>query len=154
VRKLALACIATVAVADYVIHRTNPSWFALGPFDHAAHVATAALFMPQDRPAGWKAGYLAGSLLPDVDHVPVALRDPEPGQPRPRTHSFLSLGPALLGSPAVAAGMATHYLRDLSLEPGVPFFGGRHLRLPYAAYALLLAVAAYWKGCGGSRSSS
>jgi hypothetical protein len=143
VRRLPLTCIATIAAADYVIHRKDPSWFAVGPLDHAAHLATAALLLPRGRSRGWKVSFVAGSLLPDIDHVPLAFQDPEPGDPRPPTHSMLALGPALLGSPATAAGMATHYLRDLALGPGVPAFGGKHIRFPYGAYALLVLTAAY-----------
>ena len=142
-RLLPLACLATVAAADYVIARRGPSWFAIGPIDHAAHLATAALLMPRARSRGWRVSFLAGAVLPDIDHVPLAFRDPEPGDPRPQSHSVLALGPALLGSPATAAGMATHYVRDLALEPGVPLLGGRHLRVPYGAYALLILASAY-----------
>jgi hypothetical protein len=148
--RLALACLATVVAADYVIHTRSPSWFAIGPLDHAAHLATAALLLP----AGWsrprQASFMAGSLLPDVDHVPLAFQDPEPGDPRPRTHSLIALGPALLSSRSTAAGMAAHYVRDLALEPGVPFLGGRHLKAPYTLYAALIGVAAYWKACAPS----
>jgi hypothetical protein len=139
----ALACLATIAAADYVIARRNPSWFAVGPLDHAAHLATAALLLPRGRSRGWSASFLAGSLLPDIDHVPLAFQDPEAGDPRPRTHSVLAAGPALLRSRATAAGMATHYARDLALEPGLPLLGGKHLRVPYAAYAVLLLATAY-----------
>ena len=141
--RLALACLGVVAAADYVIQRRGPTWFQIGPLDHAAHLATAALLMPPGRPRGWAVSFMAGALLPDIDHVPLAFRDPEVGDPRPRTHSLIALGPALLGSRSTAAGMATHYVRDLAMEPGVPLLGGRHLRGPYGAYALLLLAAAY-----------
>jgi hypothetical protein len=154
VRRLALACLATIAAADYVIHRKDPGWFAIGPMDHAAHLATAALLLPRGRPAAWRVSFMAGSLLPDIDHVPLAFQDPEVGDPRPRTHHLIALGPALLGSRSTAGGMATHYARDLALEPGVPFLGGRHLRIPYAGYALLVLAAAYWNACGRPRCSS
>lgn len=139
----ALACLAVVAAADYVIHRRDPSWFAIGPLDHAAHVATAALLLPSGRSRGWRANYFIGSLAPDIDHVPMAFGDPHAGDPRPATHSVMSMGPALVGAPSVAAGMAAHYVRDLALEPGVPLLGGRHLKVPYGAYALLLLASAY-----------
>jgi hypothetical protein len=139
----ALACLATIAVADHVIKRREPSWFAIGPLDHAAHLATAALLAPRGRSVAWRAAFMAGALLPDIDHVPLAFQDPEAGDPRPRTHSLLAVGPALLGSRPLAAGMAAHYVRDLALDPGVPLLGGRHLRVPYGAYALLVLTAAY-----------
>jgi hypothetical protein len=144
----------TIAAADYVIHRREPSWFAIGPLDHAAHLATALLLLPPGWPRPRQASFMAGSLLPDVDHVPLAFQDPEAGDPRPRTHSLIALGPALLGSRSTAAGMAAHYVRDLALEPGVPFLGGRHLKAPYAAYALLVAAAAYWRTCDSPPSRS
>ena len=142
-RRLALGCLATIAAADYVIQRKDPSWFATGPLDHAAHLATAALLMPRGRSRGWRASFMAGSLLPDIDHVPLAFMNPERGDPRPRSHSVLALGPVLLGSRSTAAGMATHYARDLALDPGVPLLGGRHLRAPYLAYAVLILATAY-----------
>ena len=142
-RRLALACLGTIAAADYVIHTRDPSWFAIGPLDHAAHLATAALLLPPGRSRAWNVSFLAGALLPDIDHVPLAFKDPVPGDPRPETHSAIAIGPALLGSRSTAAGMATHYLRDLALEPGVPLLGGRHLRVPYGAYALLILALAY-----------
>jgi hypothetical protein len=143
VRRLALACLGTIAAADYVIHTKDPSWFAIGPLDHAAHLATAALMLPPRRSRAWKTSFMAGALLPDIDHVPLAFQDPEAGDPRPRTHSVIAIGPALLGARSVAAGMAAHYLRDLALEPGVPLLSGRHLRVPYGAYALLILALAY-----------
>ncbi len=42
-------------------------------FDHPAHVATAMLLQPKADPA-----YLVGSLLPDLDHIPLALRSCTP----------------------------------------------------------------------------
>jgi hypothetical protein len=145
VPRLALGCLATIAVADYVIHRKDPSWFAIGPLDHAAHLATAALLLPRGRSRGWKASFLAGAILPDLDHVPLAFQDPEPGDPRPRSHSLLSVAPAAAGSRSTAAGMLTHFARDLALEPGLPLLWPlrqRALRVPYAAYAAVTVAAA------------
>lgn len=156
--RVALACLGTIAVADYVIHHKEPGWFAIGPLDHAAHLATALLLMPPGRPREWQISYMAGALLPDVDHVPLAFQDPKPGDPRPPTHSLVSLGPAVIGSRACAAGMAAHYARDLALDPGVPFLGGRHLRVPYGVYAagvtaLALLRAARDSGAPAAASS-
>jgi hypothetical protein len=145
VPRLALGCLATIAVADYVIHRKDPSWFAIGPLDHAAHLATAALLLPRGRSRAWKASFLAGAILPDLDHVPLAFQDPEPGDPRPRSHSLLSVAPAAAGSRSTAAGMLTHFARDLALEPGLPLLWPlrqRALRVPYAAYAAVTVAAA------------
>jgi hypothetical protein len=141
VRRLPLACLATIAVADYVILRHTPRWHAIALFDHPAHAATAILLAGPDR--GTDPVYLAGSLLPDVDHIPMALRSPTAGDPRPRTHSLYAPLAAAPFSRKLAAGMLAHFVRDMALDPGVPLFGGRPYRLPYGAYAVLLLAAAY-----------
>jgi hypothetical protein len=138
-----LGCLATIAVADYFIHRRRLSWIEVGLFDHPAHVATAVLL--RTRP---NATYLAGSLLPDLDHIPLALRtvQPEPGDPRPVTHCLLPIAPVGAVNRDMAAGMLAHFVRDLGVGTGVPLLwplSGRHVRVPYAAYAVLLLAAAY-----------
>ncbi len=138
-RRLALACVATIAVADYVIKRRDPPWLVVGLFDEPAHVATAVLL--KRRPSR---AYLAGALLPDLDLVPSAFGTPAPGDPRPKTHSIYPLIPAMLVSRDLAAGMLAHYVRDLALDPGLPLLGGsRHFRVPYGAYAVLVLASAY-----------
>jgi hypothetical protein len=147
VRRLPLACLATIAVADYVIHRHPPRWHAIALFDHPAHVATALLLGDTD-PV-----YLAGSLLPDVDHIPTALGEPQIGDPRPNTHSFLVLAAMTAASRRLGAGAATHFLRDLALEPGVPLLwpvASRSFRIPYRAYAGALIAVAVWRSRPGS----
>lgn len=144
-RRVAVACIATIAVADHVIHRKAPSWFAVGPLDHAAHLATAALLIPPGRSRGWALSFMAGSLLPDIDHVRLAFQDPVVGDPRPRSHALLSVAPVALGSTPTALGMLAHFARDISVEPGLPLLwplSERHLKLPYGAYAGALSVIA------------
>ena len=143
--RLALACLATIGVADYVILRRPPRWHAIALFDHPAHIATAALLMPRDRSRYWKASFLAGALLPDVDHLPLAVQDPEPGDPRPETHTVFAVAPVALRSRATAAGMLTHLMRDLALDPGVPLFwplSKRERRIPYGAYVAVMTVRA------------
>ncbi len=154
-RHLALACVATVAVADYVIHRRDLSWFQTGPLDHAAHLATTALLIPPGKSRPWVTSFLVGSVLPDLDHVPLAVQGPEVGDPRPRSHSLLSLAPAALGSPATALGMLTHYARDAALEPGLPLLWpltGRHVRVPYGVYAAAIIVLAASRAAPGSKA--
>jgi membrane-bound metal-dependent hydrolase YbcI (DUF457 family) len=145
----AFASLTTIAVADYVIYRRRPRWLVLGLFDHPAHVATAGLVLLnlRRRSPAWSAGFLVGSVLPDLDHVPLALRaqDPSPHDPRPRSHCLLAVAPVGLlaaagGAPVAgaAAGMLAHFLRDLGVGTGVPLLwpaSGRSLALPYAAYA-------------------
>jgi hypothetical protein len=150
-RAAALGCLATVAAADYVIKRRQPRWIVIGLFDHPAHVATAVLILlnlpvgPQRDRAN---AYLVGSLLPDLDHIPLALRrvHPAPGDPRPVTHCLLAVAPALaLGRADVAAGMLAHFVRDVGVGTGVPLLWPgtrRSFRVPYPLYAaacLLLA---------------
>jgi hypothetical protein len=142
-RAVALACLATIAVADYVIQRRKPPWLVVGLFDHPAHVATAVLLR-----RGPTNAYLAGSLLPDLDHIPLAVRrvHPSPGDPRPVTHCLASVAPVAAVNREAAAGMLAHYVRDLGVGTGVPLLWPltrRHVRVPYAAYAVLVFSAAY-----------
>ena len=138
-RRTALACVATIAVADYLIKRRRPPWLVIGLLDEPAHLATALLVSERPTPA-----YIVGALLPDLDHVPLVLRDPQPGDPRPGSHSIWAAVLGAMLSRRLAAGMLAHYLRDLALDPGVPLLGGRrHFRLPYGAYALLILASAY-----------
>ena len=44
-RRPALACLATIGIADYVIHRRSPSWLQVGALDEPAHLATAILLV-------------------------------------------------------------------------------------------------------------
>ncbi|MGH2802460.1 MAG: metal-dependent hydrolase, partial [Thermoleophilaceae bacterium] len=154
-RPLALACLATIVGADYVIRRRRPRWIVVGMLDEPAHVATAGLILlnlplrSQEWPSReWTAGYLAGSLLPDLDHVPLALRavHPDPGDPRPVTHCLLAVAPMALwaartGSATAkgaAAGMLAHFVRDLGIGTGAPLLWpatSRHVRVPYSLYA-------------------
>jgi hypothetical protein len=155
-RIAALGCLAWIAIADYVIRRRTPRWIVVGMFDHPAHVATAALIflnLPPRSPA-WTRGYFAGSLLPDLDHVPLALRPvhPSPGDPRPLSHCLLAVVPLAAVNRSVAAGMLAHFARDLGVGTGVPLLWpatARSLRLPYPAY---LAVCVLLARRGSRRS--
>lgn len=158
---LALACLATIAAADYVLHRRKPRWIVLGLFDHPAHVATAGLVLlnAPPRPRRWMLAFLVGSLLPDLDHVPLALNEqhPSPDDPRPVSHCLLAVAPvaALAGLTqserlhGTASGMLAHFARDLGVGSGVPLLwpATRHsVRVPYIAYlaaCLLLAGRAF-----------
>ena len=134
-----IACLATIAVADYVILRHPPRWHAIALFDHPAHVATAVLL------GGTDPVYLAGSLLPDLDHIPMALGDPKIGDPRPNTHSLLVVAAAAAINRKLAGGAAAHFARDLALDPGVPLLWPltkRRVRIPYVLYAAVVIAAA------------
>jgi hypothetical protein len=142
-RLAALGCLATIAVADYVIRRRRPRWIVVGMFDEPAHVATALLL--RRKPT---AAYIAGCLLADFDHIPLALRlvHPEPGDPRPVTHSLLTVAPVALVSREAAKGMLAHFARDLGAGTGAPLLWPltrRPVRVPYAAYAVLVLASAY-----------
>jgi membrane-bound metal-dependent hydrolase YbcI (DUF457 family) len=157
-RVLAAGCLATIAAADYVLHRRKPPWIALGVFDHPAHVATAGLVVLNSppRPRRWAVAFLVGSLLPDLDHVPLALREqpPKADDPRPVTHCLLAVAPvaALAGLTqserlsGASAGMLVHFARDLGVGSGVPLLWPgtrRSLKVPYAVYAAgCIALAA------------
>jgi membrane-bound metal-dependent hydrolase YbcI (DUF457 family) len=170
-RALALGCLATIAAADLVLHRTKPPWITLGFFDHPAHLATAGLIALNlaPRSSKWAKAFMAGALLPDVDHVPLALKRPHPapGDSRPISHCLLTIAPvAALASATrserlqgVAGGMAAHYLRDLGVGTGVALLwpvSRRSFRLPYRVYAggcVALCVLALAPAYSRSRSS-
>ena len=157
-RALALGCLTTVAAADYVIHRRRPRWILLGLFDHPAHLATAGLIALnlQPRSRRWMRGFAVGALLPDLDHVPLALHASErtAQDPRPVSHCLLAVAPvAALASATqserlrgATAGMLAHFTRDLGVGSGVPLLwpaSRRSLRVPFVAYAgVCLALAA------------
>jgi hypothetical protein len=150
VRRPALACLATIGIADYVIHHRSPSWLQVGALDEPAHLATAILLNEQPTRA-----YLIGALLPDLDHVPLVFRDATPGDSRPRTHSILTVLPALVVSRDLAAGMLAHFARDLALQPGAPMLwpvSSRSLRVPYALYAAAVTALAVRARRRGSRA--
>ena len=147
---MALGCLATVAAADYVLHRRRPRWILIGAFDHPAHMATAGLVLLNlgPRPADWRKGFMVGSLLPDLDHLPLVLQHAgrSADDPRPVTHCLLAAAP--VGAIAVArgseplagmaVGMLAHFLRDLGVGSGVPLLWpatARRLRIPYTLYA-------------------
>jgi membrane-bound metal-dependent hydrolase YbcI (DUF457 family) len=156
-KALALGCLATIAAADYTLHRHKPRWILVGFFDHPAHLATGALFVlnARGRPDRWTVAFLAGSLLPDVDHLPLVLREQHPtaDDPRPVSHCLLAIAPVALLAAATqserlhgaASGMVAHFLRDLGVGSGVPLLWPatrRSLRVPYPAYAAACALAA------------
>jgi inner membrane protein len=165
-RAAALGCLATVLAADWVILRRRPRWILSGVFDEPAHVATAGLVLlnlPR-RSDRWSGGFLVGSILPDVDHVPLALSrvHPDIDDPRPATHCLLAIAPLALAamctrwapreySAGAAAGALAHFARDLAVGTGVPLLqplDGHSVRVPYPVYAVavvVLAARAAWR---------
>jgi hypothetical protein len=154
-RAVASAAAAVVAGADWVIHYRTPRWILIGVFDHPAHLATAgliALNLPSRSPR-WHAAFMAGALLPDLDHVPLALAEkhPDPGTPRPATHCLVAAAPLFALARAsrsemldgAAWGTLAHFARDVSIAPGMPLlrpFRRRDVRIPYPVYAVALAT--------------
>lgn len=162
-RAAALGCLATVVVADKVISRRRLPWLLIGVFDHPAHLATAGLVLLNLGPRShrWTAGFMAGALLPDLDHVPLALSRVHPtmDDPRPVTHCLLAVAPVAALAEitkderlrGAAAGMLAHFARDVGVGTGVPLLWPAtriSWRVPYAVYAaacLLLATGALQK---------
>jgi membrane-bound metal-dependent hydrolase YbcI (DUF457 family) len=146
---IALGCLATIAAADLTLSRRKPPWILVGFYDHPAHLATAGAILVNvpRRSRRWTLGFLAGAALPDLDHIPLALRPkrPEVGDPRPVTHCLLAVAPVAAVATAtqsdrlhgLACGMLAHFLRDLGVGTGVPLLwpATRHpVRVPYPAY--------------------
>jgi inner membrane protein len=162
VRRIAAACcLAAVLGGDWVIRRRRPRWLVSGLFDEPAHVATAGLVLLNlPVPSGrWTGGFLLGSVLPDVDHVPLALSrvHPDIDDPRPVTHCLLAIAPLALAAAATsgatgqyaagaAAGALVHFARDLAVGTGVALLrplDNRHRKVPYPIYAgTIVALAA------------
>ena len=159
-RAVGLGSLAAVAAADWVIHERRPRWILVGLFDEPAHLATAALVLVNlsPRPPRWSAGFMAGALLPDLDHLPLALArvHPDIDDPRPITHCLLALaplaatglvaqGPAREYARGAAAGGLAHFARDLAVGTGVTLLrplSRRSFRVPYPVYGgALLALA-------------
>jgi inner membrane protein len=153
----ALGCLATIALADGVIRRRKPRWILIGFLDHPAHAATAGLMLLNAAPRSrdWTLGFMAGSLLPDVDHIPLALRPEHPNgdDPRPLSHCLAAVAPLAMAGLATgserlrgaAAGCLAHFVRDLATGPGAPLLWpltSRELRVPYPLYLTGCALLA------------
>lgn len=160
-RRIAAACcLGAVLGGDWVIRRRRPRWIVSGLFDEPAHVATAGLVLLNlpARSGRWTGAFLLGSVLPDVDHVPLALSrvHPDIDDPRPVTHCLLAIAPLALsgvvtGEPAreysagATAGALTHFARDLAVGTGVALLrplDGRSLKMPYPVYAAAVVALA------------
>ena len=157
----AFACLAVVAAADLVLSQKRPPWILVGLLDEPAHLATAGVALANLRPSSpeWAAGFIAGAVLPDVDHVPLALSrvHPDVDDPRPVTHCLLAVTPLFAAAhlhPAgprrdalagAAAGTLAHFARDLAVGTGVALLQpltGHSFKMPYPLYLGALAVLA------------
>ena len=160
-RAIALGSLATVLAADWTIRRLRPPWLLVGVLDEPAHVATGALVLLNlpERSPEFAAGFMAGSALPDVDHVPLLFSRalPQLDDPRPVTHCLLALAPPALAGLAAprgplrdyalgaASGGLAHFARDLAVGTGVALLwplSARSLRVPYSLYRSALTVLA------------
>jgi inner membrane protein len=158
---VALACLATVAVADLTIRRRQPPWILVGLLDEPAHLATAGVVLANLKPRShkWALGFMAGAVLPDLDHVPLALSrvHPDIDAPRPVTHCLLVASPLFVAArlcrpgPArdaltgAGAGTLAHFARDLAVGTGVALLQpltGRNVKVPYLVYIGVLAALA------------
>jgi membrane-bound metal-dependent hydrolase YbcI (DUF457 family) len=167
-KALALGCLATIAAADLTLHRRKPRWILVGLFDHPAHLATAGLVLAnvaRPRSRRWTAGFIAGAVLPDLDHVPLALRPihPEVGDARPVSHCLLAVAPVAAAATVTqsdrlhgaACGMLAHFLRDVGVGSGVPLLwpaSRRSVRVPYSAYIGICSALAVSASHGVIRS--
>jgi inner membrane protein len=151
-----LLLLATVLVADGLLHLLNPPYPALGLLDEPAHLATAALVVlaiaPRHRVFAVSA--LVSAVVLDLDHLPQELGSDllTRHTSRPVTHSLAGL--ALIVAAAglsrrravvagVACGIASHLLRDLATGGGVPLLWpltDSELQIPYAIYVALLGA--------------
>jgi inner membrane protein len=158
--------LAAVCLLD-AVHVARP-WPVpvAGLLDEPAHLLTAWLILravvgPRlgGRWSGMLPWALAGSVLLDLDHLPIYLWSAPIALPgsRPVTHSIATLA-VLLGVAAVTrrrtrtaalglcVGVALHLVRDVATGPGIPLLwpiDQSDVRLPYGIYlAALGAVTA------------
>ncbi|WP_138733994.1 metal-dependent hydrolase [Modestobacter excelsi] len=131
-----------------------------GLIDEPGHLVTAALLLAALLP--WRARALApwalaGSVLLDVDHVPLYSFWPgiaAEGGGRPVTHSLITAAVLLAGAAAVrrwripliglSTGVLLHLVRDLASGPGAPLlfpWTEEWVRVSERSYLALVAVA-------------
>ena len=158
--RTAAAALGVVFAADALIAATDPPWLVGGALDEPAHLATAALVLTAlpPRPAPWTAGFLAGSVAVDADHIPLipARARITTGTRRPGGHSLVTalaaggLALALRGAgrqaaAGGAAGVCAHFARDVASARGVALarpLSDVEVRVPWAAYAAAMVALA------------
>jgi inner membrane protein len=158
-RVLPLAALGGIVVVDLILARRPWPLLLDGTLDEVGHLLTAALLLavlPRSARGRLWPWALLGAVAIDVDHIPLYTFAPEfDVGGRPPTHSLLTvLILALVAAviPAVripfaglAIGVCLHFVRDVATGPGVPLFWpaeGGAVRLPYAAYLVVMAAAA------------
>lgn len=169
--RFVLPGLALILVADDFLARYEPSRAITGMFDESAHLATAYLFSslaPVPSRLSFLVGTFAGAVLIDADHLPsefgwdIITR----GSGRPVPHSLPTVGLLLLAAlplrgyrrllvAGAAFGVVTHLVRDMATG-GVPLRwprDRRHVRIPYALYLTLLAMAGVKAARGAAHST-
>ena len=156
------AAVAGIGALDVVQGLRRWPIPVMAALDWPAHVATAALVLAAVRrplAAETAAWALAGSVVIDVDHVPLYLgldRVAVGENGRPFTHSLTTAAALFAGSrlapgrtrtalTGLAAGTVLHFVRDVGTGPGAPLlwpFSRRNVRIPYGAYLAPVAAAA------------
>jgi inner membrane protein len=156
------ACgLALVVLVDAALAYRHWPVALAGLIDEPGHLITAALLLaallPRRAWALWPWA-LAGSVLLDVDHVPLYYGFPEiaaEGGGRPVTHSLVIAAALLAGAAVVrrwrvpllglGTGVLLHLVRDLASGPGAPLFWPwtqAWVRVPETTYLSLVLVAA------------
>lgn len=168
-----LAWLATglAFAVDSFFKRADPPLALAALMDETAHASSALLLLGTLRrrcaPAV-SACTVLGAVLIDTDHLPMQLGSAvlTRGTNRPYTHSLLAISGVVLIAAllpgiwrglalSAAFGVATHLVRDMATG-GVPLYWpltGYRVTIPYAAYALLLLIAAgvvMWRDRSGA----
>lgn len=155
---LALAALCALDAVQFARHWPVP---VVGLLDEPAHLLTTWLIgtaVLGSRPAWprllpWA---LAGSVVIDVDHLPVYLWSAPIALPgsRPLTHSLATVAVLLVVAAAarrvrtaalgLSVGVALHLVRDGATGPGIPLLwpiDPSDVLVPYAIYLAVLALA-------------
>jgi inner membrane protein len=153
--------VAAICVLDTVQQARSWAVPVTGLLDEPAHLLTAWVVLAALRFGGlrgWLPWILAGSVVIDVDHLPLYLSAAEVAAPggRPYSHSLATLAvlallatcargrarSALLG---LATGVMLHLVRDVATGPGAPLLWPLRqasVEVPYGAYLVVLVAAA------------
>jgi inner membrane protein len=159
---VSIVAIAMILVIDGPLAWQQRRLLLAGTADETAHLLTAAILLvaiPWNLPPAFLTGALAGSVLIDIDHLPllagsqVLTRETN----RPVTHSLPTIGFLVLLAvvpwprwrwitAGLAAGVAAHLTRDLATtSAGVPLLwplNAHNFTVAYAVYVTVLIAAA------------
>jgi inner membrane protein len=160
------ACLlALIGLCDHVLTHGALSVRAQAPLDETGHASTAALILLALAPRlsrRFVVAVLLGSVLIDVDHMPMVLgyAPLTPNAHRPYTHSLSTvaalLALSLLIRPdasrigiAFACGIALHFTRDVATNyvPLLWPMSSHEVAIAYAWYVVIVASAAIVAAC-------